>query len=213
LKLILLSLIPLVVVSCVTRNEPLPYYGYEEELVESSLGEDSIASFPKKIQAFEFINQDSQLVTNSSFEGKIYVTDFFFISCPTICPKMKQQMLRVYEEFENEPQVALLSHSIDTRNDTVSRLKKYAEKLEIKSSKWNLVTGLKEDIYSMAEEYIVPAQDDESAPGGYLHSGQFVLIDKDQHIRGYYDGTVATEVDLLIADIKWLLDSEKAVND
>lgn len=192
-------------ISCVEEKKELPYFGSIEVLKQDENGEDYIDTVYNQVVDFEFIDQDSNIITAETVKGKVYVVDFFFTSCPTICPKMKQQMLRIYEEFEGNDRVVLLSHSIDLRNDTVPKLKRYAEKLEIETDRWHLMTGTKDGIYSIAEEYILPAQEDEAAPGGYLHSGQFVLMDGNHHIRGYYDGTVPTDVDLLMKDMQVLL--------
>ncbi|MEM8908929.1 MAG: SCO family protein, partial [Bacteroidota bacterium] len=97
------------------------------------------------IPDFQFVDQDSSIITNTTFKDKAYIVDFFFTSCPTICPKVKQQMLRIYDRFETEERLKLLSHSIDTRNDSVPRLKQYAEKLEVSSDRWHFVTGKKDD--------------------------------------------------------------------
>lgn len=160
------------------------------------------------IDDFTFVNQDSTVITQDLFEGKIYVADFFFTTCPTICPVMKTQMLRVYEEYKENDQVLLLSHSIDPVHDSVEVLRKYAEKLGIDhSDKWHFVTGPKEEIYEIAQEsYMASALEDESAPGGLVHSGAFILIDRKGRIRGHYDGTTEEEVDELISDIKILLE-------
>ncbi len=158
------------------------------------------------IPDFEFINQDSISISQELFENKIYVTDFFFTSCPTICPKMKQQMLRIHDAYKDQPEVLLLSHSIDPTYDTPSVLQKYAESLGISSDKWHLVTGDQQAIYDMADEYLVSVAEDSSVPGGYIHGGHFILIDKNRRIRGYYDGTKKEEVDQLMKDIQLLLE-------
>jgi protein SCO1/2 len=160
------------------------------------------------VRDFTFIDQNADTIDQTDFEGKLYVTDFFFTSCPTICPKMKQQMLRIYEAFKEEPEVLLLSHSIDPKRDSVARLRTYAEKLGIEAYKWHLVTGEKDSIYSMAKHYMIAAQEDALAPGGYAHSGAFLLVDRNKQIRGIYDGTNPDEVDVLIADIKFLLSED-----
>lgn len=209
-KLLAVVLLALTSISCVEETKELPFYGSKEVLKQDENGEDYIDTVYNQIDDFEFIDQDSNIITAETVKGKVYVVDFFFTSCPTICPKMKQQMLRIYDEFEGNNQVVLLSHSIDLRNDTVPKLKRYAEKLEIETERWHLMTGTKDGIYSIAEEYILPAQEDDAAPGGYLHSGQFVLMDGNHHIRGYYDGTVPTDVDLLMKDIKVLLKETNA---
>jgi protein SCO1/2 len=158
-----------------------------------------------RIPDFAFINQDSQQVTSQTFAGKIYVTDFFFTTCPSICPKMKSQMLRIYEKFKDNPQVLLLSHSIDPQHDTVAVLRDYARRLQVSSQKWHFVTGDKDAIYDMALKYMVSALEDSTAPGGILHSGHFVLVDANRHVRGIYEGTDAESVNQLMQDIPVLL--------
>jgi len=157
------------------------------------------------IPEFSFINQDSVRVTQADLEDKVYVADFFFTSCPTICPKMKQQMLRIYQKFEGNNEVMLLSHSIDPSYDTPLVLKEYAKGLGISADKWHLVTGEQKEIYSIADEYLVSVAQDESVPGGFIHGGHFILVDKNRRIRGYYDGTKEKEVDQLMSDIELLL--------
>lgn len=158
------------------------------------------------IQHFELVDQDSSVVTNATFSDQVYVADFFFTSCPTICPKMKAQMLRVYEAYESNAEVAILSHTIDPSYDTVALLKDYSERLGVSSAKWKFVTGDQDYIYDLAESsYMSIADEDPNAPGGYVHSGAFLLVDKDKRIRGVYDGTVAEQVDVLINDIEKLL--------
>jgi protein SCO1/2 len=157
------------------------------------------------LKPFSFMNQDSQMVSQTDVAGKVHVTDFFFTSCPTICPRMKANMLTVYEEFRDDDRVILLSHSIDTRHDSVPVLKEYAERLEVKAPRWSFVTGEKDDIMGMARNYMVTAMEDSLAPGGYAHSGAMILLDKDRNIRGYYDGTSEEETGEMIADMKRLL--------
>lgn len=165
------------------------------------------------IEDFKLVDQDSSWVTNATFKNQIYVSDFFFTSCPTICPKMKQQMLRVYEKFENNNHVAILSHTIDPTHDTVAVLKDYADKLGINSSKWKFVTGDQDYIYDLGEKsYMVMADEDAEAEGGFIHSGAFLLVDKDRRIRGVYDGTVDEQVDVLLIDIEKLLKEYEPTN-
>lgn len=162
-----------------------------------------------QIPDFQFIDQDSQIVNNATFEGKAYVADFFFIHCPTICPKVKANGLRLYQKFQNEDRLGMLSHSIDTRNDTVAALRHHAEKLGIKSKKWHLVTGDHDDIYAIADNYFSVATEDPSAPGGFDHSGRLILVDKNRHVRSFCDGTNAEDVDRFMKDIEKLLKEEK----
>ncbi|MDH5476449.1 MAG: SCO family protein [Cyclobacteriaceae bacterium] len=157
------------------------------------------------VKDFEFINQDSAIVNQATFDGKIYVTDFFFTSCPTICPIMKTQMLRVYDVIKDYEDVAILSHTIDPEYDTVALLKDFAERLGVSTPKWHFVTGDKNKIFEQGQRsYMVTAVEDKTAPGGAIHSGAFILVDKDKHIRGYYDGTLPEKVDILIRDIALL---------
>jgi protein SCO1/2 len=160
---------------------------------------------PHFIPDFSFVNQDGAVVTNETFSDRVYVADFFFTSCPTICPKVKAQMLRIYERFEDEDRLALLSHSIDTKRDTVGRLKVYAENLGVSTPKWHFVTGDKDEIYAIADDYFNIVIDDESAPGGFDHSGRLVLIDQNRHLRSYCNGTDPEEVDRFMRDIDKLL--------
>lgn len=154
------------------------------------------------VEDFNFRNQDNQLVTAEIFADKIYITDFFFTTCPSICPIMKRQMARIYEEFKDTPEVLLFSHTIDPEHDTVEILKNFAEGLGIKTEKWQMVTGPQDEIFAMAKHYMLGAMKNDDIPGGYIHSGSFVLVDENKKIRGYYNGTDSEEVDALIADLK-----------
>lgn len=158
------------------------------------------------LSAFAFVNQEGDTVSNATLAGKIYVTDFFFTRCPSICPKMSQQMLRIHDKYRDNDQIVLLSHSIDTRGDSIPVLKKYADKLEVNADKWHFVTGDHDLIYQMAAEYMIAANVDESAPGGYEHSGMFVLVDGAGHIRGYCNGVDEEAVTQFLKDIDLLLD-------
>lgn len=161
-------------------------------------------SFPD----FSFQNQNGDVVTQADFKDKIYVVDFFFTRCPSICVPMARQMKRIYDKFERNDKVRLLSHSIDTRNDTIPVLKEYEQKLSVAAPKWNFVTGNFDDIEKMAKEYMVAANVDENAPGGYNHSGKFILIDSKGQMRGFCDGTSEETVDEFIKDIDQLLNEK-----
>ena len=159
-----------------------------------------------KIEDFVLLDQDSTIITNASMSDKVYVADFFFTSCPTICPKMKAQMLRVYERFEGNEEVGILSHTIDPGYDTIPLLNDYAARLGVSSKQWKFLWGYQDEIYDLAEgSYMSIADEDSNAPGGYVHSGAFLLVDKERRIRGIYDGTVADQVDILMSDIDKLL--------
>ncbi len=202
----------LIVTGCnpVKSSYELPILGRKEFVEKEVNGQTVTDTLYHTIAPFEFLDQDSTIITNATFNNQVYVADFFFTSCPTICPVMKQQMLRVYQAYENDPEVAIISHTIDPTHDTVALLKDFAQKLGVSSSKWHFVTGDKDEIYDLGEQsYMVVANEDEEAPGGYIHSGAFLLIDKKGRIRGVYDGTVAEQVDVLINDIKRLTRSIK----
>lgn len=160
-----------------------------------------------KIADFAFINQVGDTITNASVSGKVYVADFFFTTCPTICPIMKKEMLRVYEKFGDQPNFKILSHSIDPVHDTQAVLKDYAEKLGVAdATTWNFLTGDQEKIYEIGQtSYLTTAMADQAEPGGFLHSGAFLLIDQQGRIRGVYDGTKSEQVDRLLSDIPKIL--------
>jgi protein SCO1 len=186
----------LLLIAC-GKETPLPIFG-QRELV----GTDTVYH---TIAPFQFVDQDNAVITNSTFKDHIYVADFFFTSCRTICPLMKTQMLRVYEATAKMPDVKILSHTIDPEYDTVALLHDFAERLGVTSDRWHFVTGVKDSIYKIAQtSYFATAMEDKSEPDGFIHSGAFLLIDKKQRIRGKYDGTKEVEVNKLIADIKKL---------
>lgn len=159
----------------------------------------------ERIPDFQFINQDSQLITPTTFADKIYVVDFFFTSCPTICPTLAKEMKRIYTHFEEEEKVNLLSHTIDPKRDTVGRLALYAQNLEASSDKWHFVTGEKDALFDIAEDYFNIVLEDPSIPEGLDHSGRIVLVDTNGHIRAFCNGTKPEEVDRFINDIERLL--------
>lgn len=184
------------------KEEKLPIFGYREVVAKEMDGKKVIDTVYHTIADFSFIDQDSAIVTNETFSGKIYVADFFFTSCRTICPKMKTQLLRVYDSIQALPDVAILSHTIDPEHDDVARLHDFADRLGVKSDKWHFVTGEQDNIYDIAQtSYFATAMIDKTEPDGFIHSGAFLLIDKQRRIRGKYDGTVEEDVNRLINDI------------
>jgi protein SCO1/2 len=188
------------VLSC-NQDKSLPIYG--KSVINTPNGTDTLI---KKIPPFTFTNQVGETITEKDFKDKIYVTEFFFSHCPSICPIMKRNMLEVYKAFGDTEDFLILSHTIDPKRDSVQRLNEYAKKLGIDNpKKWHLVTGDFDDIYLMAKEYMISAYEDENVPGGFEHSGKFTLIDKKRQIRGYYEGTNEDEVAQMIKDIKLLL--------
>lgn len=158
------------------------------------------------IPVFTFVNQDKIKVTQQTFNDKIYVADFIFLSCATICPKMNMEMLKTYKAFENDNRVLFLSHTIDPEHDSIPRLKAFAENLGVSSKKWHFVTGNADSIFSIAEKnYFTSAYPDSTDKRNFIHGGGLLLVDKNKHIRGVYDGTDAIETERLIRDIKLLL--------
>jgi protein SCO1 len=163
------------------------------------------------IRNFAFYNQDSVLIDDAAVAGKVYVADFFFTSCPSICIAMAKQMLRVWERFGDDPRFMILSHSLDPEFDTQPVLRQYARALGVaEGGSWHFLTGELTDVYSLGQQqYFVTAMQDEKAPGGVLHSGAFILIDQQGRIRGVYDGTDPAKVDQLMLDIDRLLPAAK----
>jgi len=157
------------------------------------------------IQPFSFINQFNDTVTEKTIANKIYVTDFFFATCQSICPKMSSQLVHVQNAFKNDKDVLLLSHTVNPANDTVEVLNGYAQTYGAIKNKWHLLTGNKKAIYDMARySYLVNALQEDGSAEGFLHSELFILIDKQKRIRGFYDGTDSVAVVKLISDIKLL---------
>lgn len=158
---------------------------------------------------FSFVNQANETVSNENVKNKIYVANFFFATCQSICPEMSGNLVNVQKEFENDTSVLILSHSVNPLHDTVEVLKNYAETYGIKKNKWHLLTGDKRAIYALAKNsYLVNALEDDGTPEGFLHSEMLLLVDTKGRIRGMYDGTDKAEVQKLIKDLK-LLKTEK----
>jgi protein SCO1/2 len=178
-------------------NDSLPILG-ERDVVN---GDTVYHTIPD----FSFIDQDSQVVNNETFAGKAYVADFFFVSCPTICPKVSKQMKRLHDRFSGEDKFLLLAHTIDPVRDTVGRLRVYAEGLGVESSKWHFVTGEKDELYAIADDYFSIAIENPDAPGGFDHSGRIILVDPQRRVRSFCDGTDPASVDKFMEDIEILL--------
>ncbi len=203
LKHIFLASIAILALSC-SQDKKLPYLGKHTTQVVGGKTD----TLYHQIPPFKFLNQDSVWVSEKDMAEKIYIADFFFTSCPTICPKMKTQLLRIYERYSNNDQIRILSHSIDPDFDKPHVLKQYANRLQVKAPRWNMITGDKKAIYTLGEKsYMVTTQEDKNEVGGFVHSGAFILVDKQRHVRGIYDGTKEEEVNHLIEDLEILLKS------
>jgi len=204
----------LLVWNCTSKSEnekQLPYLGFKQTKEKTVDGKTVTDTLYHTIAPFSFTDQDGNIITNEEMKGKVYVADFFFTTCPTICPIMKTQMLRVYDKFKENPDFQILSHSIDPTYDTVQVLKDYSVRLGIEdASTWHFLTGDQEKIFEIGQtSYLATAMEDKNEPGGFLHSGAFILIDRNGHIRGVYDGTKENQVNKLIKDIPKLLNKNE----
>jgi protein SCO1/2 len=194
----LVVFILVVLSSCNRNNSTLPFLGHP-----TISGTDTL--YPT-VPSFSFLNQDSGVITDRYFTDKIYVADFIFLSCPTICPKMTANLKTVYEAYATNNNVYFLSHTIDPERDSPSRLKRYTTHLNINTKKWNFVTGAKDSLFAIAKQgYFTNAYADSTSPGGLVHSGGLLLVDKNKHIRGVYDGTNTEEMNRLKNEIAILL--------
>ena len=188
--------------------ETLPIYS--PSMVSKELVEENIQFIKKyhKIKDFSMKNQNGETITQEFYNDKIYVADFFFTTCPTICPIMTENMGYVQEKIKNDSDVLLLSFSVTPEIDSVEQLKKYALEKNVIDSKWNLVTGNKKDIYNLARtSYLVAKTNGDGGKFDMIHTENFVLVDKEKRIRGFYDGTNSKEMDQLLNDIKILKNS------
>ena len=195
--LVLPSLIYVFLAQGVHKHKPLPYLG-EYDVVNGDTIQHTVSDY-------SFTNQYGEIVTQDSLLGNIVVVDFFFTTCGSICPEMSNQMMVVQERFRGMDDIKILSHTVNPKNDSVEVLATYAKEYGAINGKWHFVTGKKEDLYKMGvNTYLIPTQEDVLAPGGFLHSEMFVLIDKEQHIRGFFDGTNSNQVNDLINAVKFL---------
>ncbi len=196
----------LIIASC-SKERKLPIFGIRDtRVVKNADGSSTVDTIYQTIPKFDFLDQDSVSITNDRFKDKIYVADFFFTSCPSICPTMHRNMKTVYNSFKDNPDVLFLSHTIDYKYDKPSVLKRYAAKLGVDVKKWAFAYGSKEDIYKIAEKsYLVSVQEDSTSKDQYVHQGWLVLVDRDKRVRGAYDGTDAKAVEQLAKDIPVLL--------
>ena len=191
--------------SVLTPEKKLPIY--QPNMVKFQLVDSTIQHVKRfhKIDNFSLINQNNEIITNETYDGKIYIADFFFTTCPGICPIMKENMIVLQDEFINDDDILLLSHTVTPEIDSVPILKKYSQEQGVVDSKWNMVTGDKKQIYNLARKSYLVAEDIES-PRQYdmIHTENFVLVDSKRRIRGFYDGTDSDVMDNLISDIKIL---------
>lgn len=189
--------------------QPLPIY--QPTMVSTELVDSTIQHQKKyhKIADFSLTNQNGKTITQNDYKDKIYVADFFFTTCRTICPIMTDHMVQIQKEIMNDREVMLLSHSVTPEIDSVAQLKRYAKKKGVNDDKWNLVTGDKKEIYKLARKsYLAVKDNGDGGPFDMVHTENFMLIDKKRQIRGFYDGTNAEDIDRLLSDIA-ILKQEK----
>ena len=163
---------------------------------------------PEPVRTWKDVDQSGRDFGTEDLKGKVYVADFFFTSCPTICPKVKSQMLRLQDRFKDNPDFQLVSFTIDPKRDTPERMTEYAGKLGIEDlDQWRFIRGDKFEIYDLDEDYMSVALENSDAPGGFDHSGYLVLVDRDGFVRAYASGLVEEEVNHLMDDVELLLDA------
>ncbi len=201
LSIIIISII----FSILTPKKVLPIYQPSQVNAEMV---DTTIQYVKKyhhIADFSLTNQNGETITQDNYKGKIYVADFFFTTCQTICPIMTKNMHDVQKQIITDDEIMLLSHTVTPDIDTVAQLKRYAIKKGVNASKWNLVTGDKKQIYELARKsYLAVKDDGDGGPFDMIHTENFMLIDKARQIRGFYDGTDPKEIERLLNDIKIL---------
>ena len=181
---------------------------YQPAMVNFELVDSTIQHHKKfhRIADFSLTNQNGKTVTQKDFKGKIYVADFFFTTCPNICIAMTDNLLKVQEKIKNNPNVMLLSHSVTPKIDSVPQLKKYAIEKGVIDKKWNLVTGDKKEIYELARKsYLAVKEDGDGGPFDMIHTENFILVDPDRRIRGFYDGTDLEEIQRLLEELEILI--------
>lgn len=208
-NLILWAVLCSLLTACGHEPHALPILGNRDVKITEKNGQTIIDTIYQTIPDFMFLNQDGDTITRKTVNGKIYVADFFFTSCPTICPVMKKQMIRVFEKYKGDTSLLILSHTIDPDYDTLALLKDYATRLGADGKQWMFLRANREYTFELAEKgYYATAMADSTEPGGYVHSGGFILIDRLGRVRGIYNGTVEEEVNHLIEDIA-VLKNEK----
>lgn len=212
--LIVLSILSVIIIvlfyNVLKPSKSLPIF--TPSMVNTELVDTTIQHIANKhfIADFAFTNQNGKTITQKDYQDKIYVADFFFTTCPTICPIMTDNMVWLQEQIKNNPKVMLLSHSVTPDIDSVSVLKAYAERKGVIDNKWNLVTGDKKDIYYIARKsYLAVKTGKPDELYDMVHTENFVLVDQQRRVRGFYDGTRREEVEKLLQDILFLCNSNK----
>lgn len=202
---VLSAIIITIIYNILTPKERLPVY--QPNMVTRELVDSTVQEVRKyhTISDFELYNQNGDTITQDFYKDKIYVADFFFTTCITICPIMTNHMLQIQEKLKDDPEVLLLSHTVIPNADSVPQLKKYALEKGVDDTKWNLVTGEKKQIYDLARKsYLAAKSQGDAGPFDMIHTENFVLVDKKKRIRGFYDGTDPEAIEELLHDIEVL---------
>jgi protein SCO1/2 len=203
--LVLSVIIIYAIYTLLTPEKRLPVF--QPDMVNTELVDTTVQFVRKyhKIADFELYNQNGDTITKAFYKDKIYIADFFFTTCLTICPIMTDHMVKIQEKIKEDPEVLLLSHTVFPVADSVPVLKEYALEKGVLDSKWNLVTGDKKQIYELARKsYLASKSDGDGGPYDMIHTENFVLVDKNSQIRGFYDGTNPEAIDDLMKDLKIL---------
>tara|TARA_R100000149_G_C5865547_1_gene130394 strand:+ start:551 stop:1222 length:672 start_codon:yes stop_codon:yes gene_type:complete len=208
--LVLSAIIITIIYNVYTIDEGKVLPVYQPNDVTAELVDTTVQHIKKyhKIADFSLTNQNGQIITQEDYKNKIYVADFFFTTCQTICPIMTDHMVNVQEKVKNNPEIMLLSHTVTPDIDTVAQLKRYAQEKGVDDTKWNLVTGDKKEIYDLARKSYLAAKDTPYNEYDLIHTENFVLVDKKRRIRGFYDGTDPKAIEELMDDIE-ILQKEK----
>lgn len=205
---VLLGLSAIIIYLIANALTPKPYLPvYQPAQFDPSLVDSTMTHVKRyhTIADFSLVNQNGDTITEANYEGKIYIADFFFTTCPSICPIMTENMGVLQAEILDDPEVLLLSHSVTPDIDSVAQLKKYALEKGVVDSKWNLVTGDKKQIYELARKsYLAAKSDGDGGPYDMIHTENFILVDKEKRIRGTYDGTNQEEMQKILEDIEIL---------
>ncbi len=215
IKIVVLSLLMLLPIGIIflisnfgENKFKLPVY-FAEDSVEVEGGRYQVTS-AYVVPDFNLVDHNNNTITQQELRGSIYVADFFFTRCGSICPKMTTQLTRVQEEFMNDSSVKIISFTVDPKFDSVNVLKQYAKEYGAVEGKWRFVTGAKDSIYALAQKgYFITAMEDSAHPVDFIHSEKLILVDRRGWIRGYYNGTDLKEVDKLITEIKVLKEIER----
>lgn len=201
-----LILVLLFIAACRPSSEKnIRIIGEKIIVKKNANGEEYYDTLSARAPQFSFIGHHGVLFGDSNVKNKVWIADFFFTHCPSICVKMKSNLLKTNKKFGQNDNFHIVSFSIDPQRDSVTQLYNYAEKLGVQNTNWTFLTGDKETIYNVADLFLAHAAEDENSPGGFIHDGNFIVVDKQGRIRGFYDGTDDKSVEKMMDDLEILL--------